>query len=321
MIVITGAGGFIASAIAWGLNEVGEKNLILVDKLHSENKWKNIQKRDYIDWVDRTELFEWLEENGDEVKAVIHMGACSATTEKDVDFLMKNNYEYSKKLWEFCTKKDINFIYASSAATYGVGEFGYDDEESIDGLMPLNPYGYSKQIFDKWVLKQKETPKQWAGLKFFNVYGPNEYHKKRMASVVYHTFNQVKETGEMKLFKSHKDGYENGYQLRDFIYVKDIIKVVSFFLDSEGKSGIYNLGTGQARAFYDLAKETMMAMGKEPKIDFIDMPVDIRDKYQYFTEAKMDKLKKVGYSQKFYSLEEGVSDYVKNYLLKEDKYL
>lgn len=321
MIVITGAGGFIGSAVAWGLNEIGYNNLILSDKLHSEDKWKNINKRDYTDWIDRTELFDWLEENGDKVKAVVHMGACSATTEKDVDFLMKNNYEYSKKLWNFCTQKSIKLVYASSAATYGLGENGYDDESSIDELMPLNPYGYSKQIFDRWVLKQKNTPKQWVGLKFFNVYGPNEYHKKRMASVVYHTFNQVKETGEMKLFRSHKEGYENGYQLRDFVYVKDIVKVIQFFLESEENSGIYNLGTGEARAFYDLTKSTMEAMGKTSKISFIDMPIDIRDKYQYFTEAKMEKLKKAGYNEKFYSLEEGVKDYVKNYLLKEDMYL
>lgn len=321
MILITGSAGFIGSAIVWGLNEAGIENIILSDKLHKKDKWKNIVKRDIYDWVDRDELFEYLEEKGEKIEAIIHMGACSATTETDADFLMKNNFEYTKKLWEFSVKKNIKFVYASSAATYGAGEKGYDDKEDIKGLLPLNKYGYSKHLFDMWVKKQESQPKQWQGLKFFNVYGPNEYHKNRMASVIYHTFNKVNETGWMELFKSYKKGYENGEQLRDFVYVKDIVDVIVFLIQNDIKSGIINLGTGKARSFNDLAKATMIAMGKEPKIEYIEMPIDIRDKYQYFTEAKMEKLKELGYKKEFYSLENGIKDYVQNYLMKEDKYL
>lgn len=321
MVLVTGSAGFIGSAIVWGLNEAGIEDIILSDKLHKKDKWKNIVKRDIYDWVDRDELFEYLEEKDEKLEAIIHMGACSATTEKDGDFLMKNNFEYTKKLWEYSVKKNIKFIYASSAATYGSGEKGYDDKKDIKGLLPLNKYGYSKHLFDLWAKKQKSQPKKWLGLKFFNVYGPNEYHKNRMASVIYHTFNKVNETGGMQLFKSHKKGYENGEQLRDFVYIKDIVDVIVFFIQNETKSGIINLGTGKARSFNDLAKATMVAMGKEPKIEYIDMPLDIRNKYQYFTEAKMEKLREFGYKKEFYSLEEGITDYVKKYLMKEDRYL
>ncbi len=332
MILVTGAAGFIGSAFVWHLNESGINDIIISDKLQTEEKWKNIAKRDYYDWVDREELFQWLsvEENASKIKAIVHMGACSATTEKDGDFLMKNNYEYTKKLWEFSTERQINFIYASSAATYGMGEQGYNDEIDLEGhkdLRPLNKYGYSKKIFDVWALKQEKTPKQWVGIKFFNVYGPQEYHKDRMASMVFHSFNQYKENGYVKLFKSHKDGYEDGMQLRDFVYVKDVVKVMKFFLDSDGKSGIYNLGTGKERAFYDLTFSTIKSAekGKEVKakdvIKFSPMPEDLRGRYQYFTKAEMEKLKKAGYDEKFYSLEEGVEDYVENYLMQEDPYL
>lgn len=322
MILVTGGAGFIGSALVWQLNQSGIEDIIVSDKLHSENKWQNLVKSSYYDWVDRDRLFKWLRKNGDQVDAIVHMGACSATTEKDVDFLMRNNYEFTKRLWKYAVKHDKRFIYASSAATYGMGENGYSDaHDGIKDLKPLNPYGYSKQIFDQWALKQKEIPKQWVGLKFFNVYGPNEYHKKRMASVIFHAFHQVKENGQIKLFKSHKEGYEHGMQLRDFVYVKDVVKVIEFFIKNEDKNGIYNLGTGKARAFKDLAENTMKSAGHEPVIEYIDMPVDIRDKYQYFTEADMQKLQDAGYTEKFYSLEEGVNDYVSNYLMKEDPYL
>ncbi|SJZ97287.1 ADP-L-glycero-D-manno-heptose 6-epimerase [Cetobacterium ceti] len=331
MIIVTGAAGFIASAFVWKLNEMGIKDILLVDKLRTEDKWLNIRKRDYYDWCDRDELFTWLEnpENAEKITGVLHMGAISATTEKDGDLLMKNNYEYSKKLWEFCAKKKINYVYASSAATYGGGEQGYNDEvtpEELKKLMPLNKYGYSKKIFDDWALKQKETPNQWAGVKFFNVYGPQEYHKGRMASMVFHTFNQYKDNGGVKLFKSHKEGYADGEQLRDFVYIKDVVDVLYFLLFEKVPSGIYNLGTGEARSFHDLALETIRcaandhSIKSEAVIEFVPMPEDLRGKYQYFTEASMEKLKKAGYTKKFYTLEEGVKDYVE-YLSKEDRYL
>ena len=330
MIIVTGAAGFIGSAVVWQLNQLGIDDILISDKLKMEEKWCNISKTSYYDWIDRDELFDFLYKTNIKIEAIIHMGACSATTEKDADFLMKNNYEYTKKLWNYCTEKQIKFIYASSAATYGDGEKGYDDNISLEeheNLRPLNKYGYSKKIFDVWALKQEKTPKIWAGLKFFNVYGPNEYHKGRMASMIFHAYNQYNETGDVKLFKSHKDGYRDGEQLRDFVYIKDVTKVIVFMLGINNentvmKNGIYNLGTGKARSFYDLAKITLECMGgSKDNIKFIPMPEDLRGRYQYFTEAKMNKLIKNGYTESFYSLEDGVRDYVINYLLKEDKYL
>ena len=314
----------------WQLNQLGIDDILISDKLKMEEKWCNISKTSYYDWIDRDELFDFLYKTNIKIEAIIHMGACSATTEKDADFLMKNNYEYTKKLWNYCTEKQIKFIYASSAATYGDGEKGYDDNISLEeheNLRPLNKYGYSKKIFDVWALKQEKTPKIWAGLKFFNVYGPNEYHKGRMASMIFHAYNQYNETGDVKLFKSHKDGYRDGEQLRDFVYIKDVTKVIVFMLGINNENtvmqnGIYNLGTGKARSFYDLAKITLECMGgSKDNIKFIPMPEDLRGRYQYFTEAKMNKLIKNGYTESFYSLEDGVRDYVINYLLKEDKYL
>lgn len=322
MIVVTGSAGFIGSAVIWELNRCGIENIIVSDKLRCEDKWKNIAKRKFYDWVDRDELIEKIESGEIKPSVIVHMGACSATTEKDGDFLMKNNYEYTKKLWNIAAKNNIRFIYASSAATYGLGENGYEDEHAkIDELRPLNKYGYSKQIFDVWALKQEQKPPHWAGFKFFNVYGPNEYHKGRMASVVYHAFNQAILEGEVKLFKSHRADYEDGGQLRDFVYIKDVVKVIKYFVDGNGESGIYNLGTGKARSFYDLAMNAMKFAGKNPNINYIDMPLDIRDKYQYFTEAAMGKLRKAGYSEEFYTFEEGIKDYVQNYLMNEDRYL
>ena len=326
MIIVTGAAGFIGSAFVWQLNEMGIEDIIVSDKLRTEEKWLNLAKRKYYDWVDKDKLFDYLETTTEKITAIIHMGACSATTEKDMDFLMENNYEYTKKLWDYSVKNNAVFIYASSAATYGDGELGYDDEIGLEGhnaLRPLNKYGYSKKIFDVWALKQEKTPKKWFGLKYFNVYGPQEYHKGRMASMVFHAFNQYNAEKEVKLFKSHKDGYKDGYQLRDFVYIKDVTNVMYFLMkEASAPNGVYNLGTGGARAFYELAKSTVEAAGGDAsKIKFVEMPEDLRGKYQYFTEAKMDKLKKAGYSKDFTALEDGVKDYVQNYLMKEDKYL
>lgn len=332
MIIVTGAAGFIASAFIWKLNEMGISDILAVDKLRTEDKWLNLRKRDYADWVDRDELFAWLadEENAAKVTGIVHMGACSATTEKDGDFLMKNNYEYSKKLWDFCAEKNIPYVYASSAATYGGGELGYNDDvtpEELKKLMPLNKYGYSKKYFDDWAFKQKKQPKQWAGIKFFNVYGPQEYHKGRMASMVFHTFNQYRDNGGVKLFKSHKEGYADGEQLRDFVYIKDVVDVMYFLLTEKADSGVYNLGTGAARSFLDLSMNTMRCASSNPElkieevVEFVPMPEDLRGKYQYFTQASMEKLKRAGYTKPFHTLEEGVKDYVENYLSKEDMYL
>lgn len=332
MIIVTGASGMIGSAVVWKLNEMGINDIIVVDKLRTENKWLNLRKRDFADWIDKDNLFEWLEipENAKKITGIVHMGACSATTEKDGDFLMSNNYGYSKKLWDFCAQNGIPYVYASSAATYGDGELGYEDRvtpEELRKLQPLNKYGYSKKIFDDWALKQEKKPKRWYGLKFFNVYGPQEYHKGRMASMVFHTFNQFKENGGVKLFKSYKAEFKDGEQLRDFVYLKDVVDIIYFLLTGEAKSGIYNIGTGKARSFLDLSMSTMREAAKnqnlksEEVIEFIPMPEDLRGKYQYFTEASMQKLREAGYEKEFTSLEDGVKDYVANYLSKDDMYL
>ncbi|MGL5122897.1 MAG: ADP-glyceromanno-heptose 6-epimerase [Fusobacteriaceae bacterium] len=330
MIIVTGAAGFIGSTFIWKLNTMGIKDIIAVDKMRNGEKWLNLRKREYSDWVDKDELFSWLacNENAKKITGVVHVGACSATTETDGDFLMNNNYDYTKKLWNFCAENNINFVYASSAATYGLGELGYNDEmteEEFQKLMPLNKYGYSKKYFDDWAFKQEKKPKQWQGIKYFNVYGPQEYHKERMASMVFHTYNQFNESGKVKLFKSHKKEYKDGEQLRDFIYIKDVLDVMYYFLMEKVESGVYNLGTGKARSFYDLSLTTMRAIKSDVKgedvIEFIPMPEDLRGRYQYFTEASMNKLKKSGYKKEFYTLEEGIKDYVENYLSKEDPYL
>ncbi|MGY0395221.1 MULTISPECIES: ADP-glyceromanno-heptose 6-epimerase [unclassified Fusobacterium] len=332
MIIVTGAAGMIGSAMVWKLNEMGRNDIIVVDKLRTEEKWLNLRKRDYADWVDRDDLFDWLSNsaNAEKITGVVHMGACSATTERDGDFLMSNNYGYSKKLWEFCAARQIPYVYASSAATYGGGELGYNDDVSVEELkklQPLNKYGYSKKIFDDWAFKQSIAPKQWCGLKFFNVYGPQEYHKGRMASMVFHTFNQYRDNGGVKLFKSHKEGFKDGEQLRDFVYLKDVVDVIYYLLTEKVESGVYNIGTGEARSFLDLSMATMRAAANNPElkqeevIEFIPMPEDLRGRYQYFTQASMEKLKRAGYTKKFTSLEDGVKDYVENYLSKEDPYL
>ena len=315
MIIITGAAGFIGSCLIQKLNAEGYNDLVLVDEFSDADKNRNFKEKRISKQVDRDEFPEWLQANQLHVQFVFHIGARTDTTEMDRDLLDRLNLNYSKKIWNICVEFGLPLVYASSAATYGLGENGYDDDESkIPLLKPLNPYGDSKNDFDKWVLNQERKPYFWAGLKFFNVYGPNEYHKGRMASVIFQTFNQIRETGSMKLFKSHHPDFKDGGQMRDFIYVKDVLDVLYFFMHHRKNSGIYNLGSATARTFKDLAENTFRALDLEPQIEFIPTPEDIRDTYQYFTEANMDKLRSVGYTKPFYSLEEGIADYVKNYL-------
>ncbi len=321
MIIVTGAAGFIGSCMINKLNNKGYKDIVAVDDFSRADKNLNLNHKVFRNKIDREVFFEWLTENHRQVNFIFHLGARTDTTEFNTAVFDKLNLNYSKKLWSLCARYDIPLVYASSAATYGDGSLGYnDDHEIVSSLKPLNPYGESKNEFDKWALAQEEKPHYWAGLKFFNVYGPNEYHKGRMASVVIHAYRQILETGEMKLFRSHKPEFKDGEQLRDFIYVKDVVNVCYFMMMHKVKSGLYNLGTGKARSFLDLAKATFMAMNKKPSIDFVDTPEDIRDKYQYFTEANMSKLFSAGYSRPFYSLEEGVKDYVQNYLSREARY-
>ena len=322
ILVVTGAAGFIGSVFVQYLNEQGFNQLILVDDFGVEAKRNNWERKQYLKIIERQAFLEQLPLLNFTIDAIIHLGARTDTTEFDYAIHEELNVKYSKALWLYATQKQIPFIYASSAATYGSGEHGYEDNhEILDKLEPLNPYGISKNEFDKWAIAQSNQPPVWAGLKFFNVYGPNEGHKGRMASVIFHAFNQIKETGLVKLFKSHRPNFKDGEQLRDFVYVKDVVKVIGWMLHEmmgqywgKDKNGIYNLGTGKARSFYDLAANTFTAQGLQPNIEFIDMPLDIRDKYQYFTEANMNKLRTAGYTAPFSTLEEGVGDYVKNYL-------
>lgn len=315
MIVVTGAAGFIGSCLVTRLNREGRLNLILVDDFSKLEKAPNLEGKKFDRKIERDVFMQWFAENCNEVSFVFHIGARTDTTLFDKVIFDKLNVNYSKDIWKICAENKIPLVYASSAATYGLGEFGYKDDHAIvDKLKPLNPYGESKNEFDKWVLTQTTTPPNWYGLKFFNVYGPNEYHKGRMASVIMHAFNQVNASGGMKLFRSHNPAYKDGEQLRDFVYVKDVVEVCLYLFKACPQSGIYNLGTGKARTFLDLARSTFKAMNREPQITFIDTPADIRDKYQYFTEADMSKLKVAGYPVPFTSLEDGIQDYVRNYL-------
>lgn len=319
MIVITGAAGFIASAVAGGLNERGFEDLVLVDDFTKKEKTGNWETKKYLCKVQRTEFLDWFDAHFQEVDFVIHLGARTDTTEFDWSIFQELNINYTQNVWNRCAKYGVPMIYASSAATYGGGELGYrDSHEVVEALKPLNPYGKSKNDFDKWALSQGAVPPFWAGLKFFNVYGPNEYHKGRMASVILHTFETVEKCGGMQLFRSHRADFEDGMQLRDFVYVKDIVKVIVFLMENKPESGLYNVGTGRAQSFLELANSTFDAMGKERNISFIDIPEDIRDKYQYFTEADISKLRRVGYKEEFYDLRSGVMDYVQNYLMKHE---
>ncbi len=321
MIVVTGAAGFIGSCLITKLNNEGHTNLVLVDDFSRSEQTSNYCNKQFLQKIERSDFLEWFEQNAKSVNFIYHIGARTDTTEFNVELFNELNLNYTKAIWEICTTHFIPMVYASSAATYGLGEFGYDDDETkIPFLKPLNPYGDSKNDFDKWAITQKTAPPKWAGFKFFNVYGPNEYHKGRMASVIFHAFNQINEKGEVKLFRSHNPDYTDGGQLRDFVYVKDLVDVLYFAHDSDLKNGIYNLGSGKARTFLDLAKATFKALNKEPNISFIDTPMDIRDKYQYFTEANMTKLIDNGYAKPFTSLEEGVRDYVTNYLVGKRYY-
>jgi ADP-L-glycero-D-manno-heptose 6-epimerase len=317
MIIVTGAAGFIGSCLIAKLNDLNFNYIIAVDDFSNEEKNKNLIGKKIKERVERTDFFQWLDQNNREVEFLFHIGARTDTTEFNKEIFDTLNVNYSKHVWEACVKYQIPLVYASSAATYGLGELGYDDNESeIHLLKPLNPYGDSKNDFDNWALKQEEKPFFWAGLKFFNVYGPNEYHKSRMASVIWHAYRQILSNGSLKLFKSHKPEYQDGEQIRDFIYVKDLVDVCIFLMEHRKNSGIYNLGTGKARSFNDLGKSTFAALNKPVQINYIDTPLDIRDKYQYFTEANMKKLMDIGYTKPFYTLEEGVKDYVQNYLVK-----
>lgn len=320
MIIVTGAAGFIGSCLVGKLNQEGYYDLVLVDDFSKHEKDKNLEGKRFSQKIDRSQFGKWLDENENFVQFIFHLGARTDTTEFDYEILKELNLDFSKMIWEKCVKYGLPLVYASSAATYGSGEFGYDDEHSLsEKLHPLNPYGISKNEFDKWALQQEKKPYFWVGLKFFNVYGPNEYHKGRMASVILHSFKQIQEKGSVKLFRSHNEKYKDGEQLRDFVYVKDVMEVCYFLMHHRKDNGIYNLGSGKARTFLALVNATFKALDKNPQIEFIDTPNDIRDKYQYFTEANMAKLKSIGYSKPFTSLEEGVADYVGNYL-KEGKY-
>ena len=316
MIVLTGTAGFIGSVVLQKLNLLGREDVVVVDDFTQRRKENNWMAKKFAEKVERDDFFRWFDQHAGDVEQVIHLGARTDTTEFDKKVFDILNVEYSKQIWIRCAQHEIPLIYASSAATYGAGEFGYDDNhDMVEKLRPLNPYGISKNEFDKWALKQEKQPPFWAGLKFFNVYGPNEYHKGRMASVIFHAFHQIRENGKVRLFRSHRPDFKDGEQLRDFVYVKDLAGVIAFLMTEKPASGLYNLGTGKARTFIDLARATFAAMDREPVIEFVDTPADIRDKYQYFTEAKMEKLRKAGYSQPFTSLEQGVDDYVRNYLL------
>ncbi len=316
MVIVTGALGFIGSALVAKLNAEGFQDIVLVDDFSAIHKINNITHKKYTQQVERKDFLAWLDKNQSLVQFIFHLGARTDTMEQSVSIFTTLNLEYSKNIWKKCLEYSIPLVYASSAATYGNGENGYQDiETNIPQLKPLNPYGQSKQDFDVWALAQEKKPFHWVGLKFFNVYGPNEYHKNKMASVVYHSYNQIQETNKVKLFRSYNPDYKDGYQLRDFIYVKDVVNVLYYFLQNrKGISGIYNLGTGQARAFVDLVNAVFIAQNKEPNIEFIDLPEVLHTTYQYFTQATMDKLRTAGYTPSFHSLEEGIKDYVQNYL-------
>ena len=317
MIIITGAEGFIGSCLVAGLNASGYHDLVLVDDFGMPERDLNLTNKSFNLKVPRTELAQWIDENHRLIQFIFHIGARTDTTESNEAVLKELNLDYSKMLWLKSVKWGLPLVYASSAATYGNGELGYDDIDNTlpQRLAPLNLYGKSKNDFDQWALAQEQQPYFWAGLKFFNVYGPNEYHKGRMASVVFHAYNQLQQSGVVKLFKSHHPDYKDGGQLRDFVYVKDLVNVCIFLMEHRKNSGLYNLGSGQARTFNDLINAIFTALHKPLHVEYIDTPLDIRDKYQYFTEAKMEKLRSIGYHHPFTSIEDGVMDYVTNYLV------
>jgi len=323
MIVVTGGAGFIGSAVVWKLNTQGFDDIVIVDSLGMSDKWKNLVNRRFTDYLDKEDFLELVLDDAVpfEIEAIVHMGACSSTTERDADYLMENNYRYTAQLARWAVEKNIRFIYASSAATYGDGSLGFSDDDSVSTqLRPINMYGYSKQLFDLWALRNGLESKI-AGIKFFNVFGPNEYHKGDMRSVIHKSFGQIRETGGVKLFKSYQPDFRDGEQKRDFVYVKDCADVIWWLLKNSGVTGLFNLGTGHARTWNDLTRAVFAAMGVEPEINYIEMPEEIRQHYQYFTEAHMDKLQSTGCPVRAMPLEDAVSDYVKNYLEKGSQYL
>ncbi len=321
MIIITGAAGFIGSVMIKKLNLLGIDDLVLVDDFSKVAKEANWKSKKYRETIERKNFESWVKQNHHQIDFIIHIGARTDTSEFNIEIFDELNLNFSKMIWNLCVDFEIPMIYASSAATYGMGEFGFNDDHSIiPQLKPLNPYGESKNNFDIWVLKQQNQPPFWAGFKFFNVYGPNEYHKNRMASVIFHAEQQIKNNGFLKLFKSHHPDFEDGKQLRDFIYVLDLVDVIYWFIENQKHSGIYNLGTGKARTFLDLGISTFKALNLTPKIEFIETPIDIRDKYQYFTEANMSKLRNASYNNDFYPLEDGIEHYVKSFLKEKNIY-
>ncbi len=321
MIIVTGAAGFIGSYLVGKLNKAGFSNLILVDRINNPWKEQNLANKQYRKFVDRDNLFKWVVKHARDIQCVFHLGAITDTANDELKLFQQLNVMYSQRLWNICAEINVPFIYASSAATYGNGEVGFSDIHSkIPNLRPLNLYGWSKQDFDVWALKQVRTPKQWVGLKFFNVYGPNEYHKGRMSSVVLHAYKAIRETGKMELFRSHHKDYKDGEQSRDFVFVEDIVDVMLFFMEHGRNSGIYNVGTGKARSFYDLTKSVFTSLKIDPKISFVDTPVDLRGRYQYFTEADIHKLRNIGYRKDFTELEQGVDQYVSEFLVEETCY-
>jgi ADP-L-glycero-D-manno-heptose 6-epimerase len=322
MYIVTGGAGFIGSAVIWKLNSIGVENILVVDNLAESEKWKNLVNRRYTDYIHKSDFLEFLAKGKfNKIDALIHMGACSSTTEKNADFLMENNFHYSVSLAEFGIKKGVRFINASSAATYGDGSAGFSDSlETMKNLKPLNMYGYSKHLFDMWALRSNCLDRL-ASLKFFNVFGPNEYHKGNMCSLVYKGFMQARETGCIRLFKSYRKDYADGDQRRDFVYIKDCVDLIWWLVENPSVNGVFNVGTGHERSWNDLAKAVFSAMKVPVKIEYIDMPGQLRDRYQYFTKANVEKLSSSGWPARFTSLEEAVNDYVVNYLQQEDIYL
>ncbi len=328
MIIVTGGTGFIGSNLVAGLEEHGCKDIVICDTLGTEDKWRNIAKRELRDMVNPERLFDYLDTHKDNIEIIFHMGAISSTTERDADLIAETNIVLSRRLWKWCGKNNVRLVYASSAATYGDGEEGFVDtqeSDSLSKLRPLNAYGWSKHVFDRRIARvlnndAENVPPQWAGLKFFNVYGPNEYHKGDQMSVICKLYPQVMAGAAAKLFKSHHKEYEDGGQLRDFVYVKDCVSVMLWLYDNKDVNGLFNVGTGNARSFKDLAEATFKAADKDVKINYIDMPEHLRQKYQYFTQADMNKLREAGYDKSFTELEEGVRDYVQNYMAQEDIY-
>lgn len=328
MYVVTGGAGFIGSNIVAALEKLGHSDVVVIDKLRDENKWKNIGKRELRDIVSPENIFEYINNNQISIDAIIHMGAISSTMEKDADLIFKTNFSLPLSLWKWCAINQIPFIYASSAATYGNGANGFDDNQSpefLSQLNPLNAYGWSKNLFDKRIIRnifnKKRVPPQWVGLKFFNVYGPNEYHKGVQQSVVSHVFSAAKQNNSFNLFRSHNPNFKDGEQMRDFVWVKDCVDVILWFLKNPSVSGLFNVGSGEARSFLDLANNVYKSLNKKPQINFVDTPESIRDKYQYYTKANISKLRQVGYDKPMTSLEDGIKDYVTNYLNTEDPYI